>query len=62
VIINNLIGFETMLYICFYYYLGIWDNYCVKNQMLTLAIGLSQQLLLVDEIIKAGKQMGPGPK
>lgn len=41
---------------------GIWDNYCVKNQMLTLAIGLSQQLLLVDEIIKAGKQMGPGPK
>lgn len=37
---------------------GVWDNYCVKKQMLTLAQGLSQQLLLVDEIIKAGKQMG----
>ena len=42
-------------------YQGIWDNYCVKKQMLTIALSLSQQLLLVDEIIKAGKQMG-GPK
>lgn len=36
---------------------GIWDNYCVKRQMLSLAPSLAQQLMLVDEIIKAGKQM-----
>eukprot|EP01067_Filipodium_phascolosomae_P001261 Filipodium_phascolosomae@DN1851_c0_g1_i1.p1 len=36
---------------------GIWDNYCVKKQMLTLAPALTEQLLLVDEVIKAGKQM-----
>eukprot|EP00918_Siedleckia_nematoides_P095400 GHVU01209472.1.p1 GENE.GHVU01209472.1~~GHVU01209472.1.p1 ORF type:complete len:534 (+),score=138.40 GHVU01209472.1:160-1761(+) len=37
---------------------GIWDNYRVKKQLLTLAPTLAEQLLLVDEIIKAGKQMG----
>jgi len=39
---------------------GIWDNYCVKKQMLGLASVLAQQLLLVDEVIRAGKQMGGG--
>lgn len=39
---------------------GIWDNYCVKKQLLGLASVLAQQLLLVDEVIRAGKQMGGG--
>ena len=37
---------------------GIYDNYIVKRQMLTLAPILAEQLLLVDEVIRAGKQMG----
>merc|ERR1712028_15701 len=37
---------------------GIWDNYCVKKQLLGLASVLAQQLLLVDEVIRAGRQMG----
>jgi T-complex protein 1 subunit zeta len=36
---------------------GIYDNYCVKKSFLTIAPVLVQQLLLVDEIIRAGKQM-----
>jgi T-complex protein 1 subunit zeta len=39
---------------------GIWDNYCVKKQLLGLASVLAQQLLLVDEVIRAGRQMGGG--
>uniref|UniRef100_A0A0G4HS46 T-complex protein 1 subunit zeta n=1 Tax=Chromera velia CCMP2878 TaxID=1169474 RepID=A0A0G4HS46_9ALVE len=39
---------------------GIWDCYRVKRQMIALAPSLAQQLLLVDEVIKAGKQMGKG--
>jgi T-complex protein 1 subunit zeta len=37
---------------------GIFDNYCVKKQMLNLTPVLAQQLLLVDEVIRAGRQMG----
>jgi len=37
---------------------GIWDNYCVKRQSIHLATVLASQLLLVDEIMKAGKKMG----
>eukprot|EP00916_Digyalum_oweni_P010386 GHVL01017386.1.p1 GENE.GHVL01017386.1~~GHVL01017386.1.p1 ORF type:complete len:532 (+),score=117.63 GHVL01017386.1:44-1639(+) len=37
---------------------GIWDNYGVKKQTYSMAPSLAQQLLLVDEVIKAGKQMG----
>jgi T-complex protein 1 subunit zeta len=37
---------------------GIYDNYIVKRQMLMLAPVLAEQLLLVDEVIRAGKQMG----
>eukprot|EP00743_Colponemidia_sp_Colp-15_P000136 GILK01000156.1.p1 GENE.GILK01000156.1~~GILK01000156.1.p1 ORF type:complete len:557 (-),score=88.46 GILK01000156.1:1575-3188(-) len=37
---------------------GIYDNYRVKKQFLHLAPVLAQQLLLVDEIMRAGKQMG----
>jgi T-complex protein 1 subunit zeta len=39
---------------------GIFDNYCVKKQMLNLTPVLAQQLLLVDEVIRAGRQMGKG--
>merc|ERR1712187_730992 len=39
---------------------GIWDNFSVKKQILGLAPILAQQLLLVDEVIRAGKQMGKG--
>jgi len=36
---------------------GIWDNYMVKKQMFNLGPVLAQQLLLVDEIIRAGVNM-----
>eukprot|EP00340_Litonotus_pictus_P012445 CAMPEP_0170536184 /NCGR_PEP_ID=MMETSP0209-20121228/102010_1 /TAXON_ID=665100 ORGANISM="Litonotus pictus, Strain P1" /NCGR_SAMPLE_ID=MMETSP0209 /ASSEMBLY_ACC=CAM_ASM_000301 /LENGTH=556 /DNA_ID=CAMNT_0010837525 /DNA_START=60 /DNA_END=1730 /DNA_ORIENTATION=+ len=39
---------------------GIYDNYCVKKSLLTIAPVLVQQLLLVDEVIRAGKQMNKG--
>jgi T-complex protein 1 subunit zeta len=39
---------------------NIWDNYCVKRQFLNLAPILTQQLLLVDEVMRAGKAMGRG--
>ncbi|KEP64135.1 UNVERIFIED_CONTAM: TCP-1 chaperonin, putative [Hammondia hammondi] len=39
---------------------GIWDNYRVKKQMLSIAPTLAQQLLLVDEVLKAGKSMSRG--
>mmetsp|Transcript_5755 Transcript_5755/g.6463 ORF Transcript_5755/g.6463 Transcript_5755/m.6463 type:complete len:563 (+) Transcript_5755:121-1809(+) len=37
---------------------GIWDNVRVKRQCLYLSTVLANQLLLVDEVMKAGKQMG----
>lgn len=37
---------------------GVWDALCVHKQMIVLATTLTGQLLLVDEIIKAGRQMG----
>ncbi|KAH8062021.1 hypothetical protein JL721_8737 [Aureococcus anophagefferens] len=40
---------------------GIWDNYRVKKQYLHLSTVLATQLLLVDEVMKAGRQMGKGP-
>mmetsp|Transcript_17679 Transcript_17679/g.48064 ORF Transcript_17679/g.48064 Transcript_17679/m.48064 type:complete len:535 (-) Transcript_17679:104-1708(-) len=39
---------------------GIWDNYIVKKQMLGLAPVLAEQLLLVDEVIRAGKSANAG--
>ncbi|EZG78414.1 putative chaperonin containing T-complex 1 zeta subunit, tcpz protein [Gregarina niphandrodes] len=38
--------------------LGIWDNVAVKRQSIVLTTTITAQLLLVDEVIKAGKQMG----
>ncbi|KAJ8601128.1 hypothetical protein CTAYLR_008827 [Chrysophaeum taylorii] len=37
---------------------GIYDTYRVKKQFLHLSTVLAVQLLLVDEVIKAGKKMG----
>lgn len=37
---------------------GIWDNVRVKRQALYLSTVLCSQLLLVDEVMRAGKQMG----
>lgn len=37
---------------------GVWDNYCVKRQSLNLCPIIATQLLLVDEVMKAGKNMG----
>jgi len=39
---------------------GIFDNYIVKKQFLNIAPLLAEQLLLVDEVMKAGKKMGGG--
>mmetsp|Transcript_9661 Transcript_9661/g.21777 ORF Transcript_9661/g.21777 Transcript_9661/m.21777 type:complete len:552 (-) Transcript_9661:198-1853(-) len=40
---------------------GIWDNVRVKRQCLHLSTVLASQLLLVDEVMRAGKQMGKAP-
>ena len=37
---------------------GIWDNYCVKKNQLQSAPLVATQLLLVDEVLKAGRQLG----
>mmetsp|Transcript_18184 Transcript_18184/g.39636 ORF Transcript_18184/g.39636 Transcript_18184/m.39636 type:complete len:544 (+) Transcript_18184:197-1828(+) len=37
---------------------GIWDNVRVKRQSLYLSTVLASQLLLVDEVMRAGKNMG----
>jgi T-complex protein 1 subunit zeta len=37
---------------------GVWDNVRVKRQSLYLSTVLANQLLLVDEVMRAGKQMG----
>ena len=42
--------------------MGVWDSYTVKRQTLSLATVLSTQLLLVDEVMKAGKSMGKAPE
>jgi T-complex protein 1 subunit zeta len=41
---------------------GIWDSYTVKKQTLNLSTILATQLLLVDEVMKAGKSMGKMPQ
>lgn len=38
----------------------IYDNYIVKRQFLNIAPVLAEQLLLVDEVMRAGKNMRPG--
>mmetsp|Transcript_22664 Transcript_22664/g.31978 ORF Transcript_22664/g.31978 Transcript_22664/m.31978 type:complete len:563 (-) Transcript_22664:108-1796(-) len=41
---------------------GIWDNVRVKRQSLYLSTILANQLLLVDEVMRAGKLMGKRPE
>jgi len=38
---------------------NVFDNYCVKRQFLNISPILCQQLLLVDEVMRAGKGMKP---
>lgn len=38
----------------------VFDNYCAKKQWLNIAPTLAEQLLLVDEVMRAGKGMGGG--
>ena len=38
---------------------GVWDNVCVKRQVLQSAPVLASQLLLVDEVLRAGANMRP---
>lgn len=38
---------------------GIYDNFAVKKQMLGLATVISNQLLIVDEILRAGRDTNP---
>jgi len=38
--------------------LGIWDNYRVKKQFLHLGSLIAVKLLLVDEVMRAGRKMG----
>jgi T-complex protein 1 subunit zeta len=38
--------------------IGVWDSYTAKKQILNLSTVLATQLLLVDEVMKAGKAMG----
>jgi len=40
---------------------GVWDNVRVKRQCLHLSTVLANQLLLVDEVMRAGKNMGKRP-
>jgi len=39
---------------------GIWDNYRVKKQFLHLGSLIAVKLMLVDEVMRAGRQMGKG--
>jgi len=44
---------------------GVWDNYRVKRQLLHSSTVIATNLLLVDEMIRAGKNLknpGPGPE
>jgi len=40
--------------------MGIYDNYCVKRQILHSAPVIASQLLLVDEVMRAGMNMRGG--
>lgn len=42
--------------------MGVWDSFTVKKQTLNLSTILATQLLLVDEVMKAGKAMGKKPE
>ena len=37
---------------------GLWDNYRVKRQFIQLSTVIASQLMLVDEVMSAGRNMG----
>jgi len=37
---------------------GVWDNFIVKRQFVQLSTVIASQLLLVDELMRAGRRMG----
>ncbi len=37
---------------------GVWDTYRVKRQFIQLSTVIASQLLLVDEVMSAGRNMG----
>lgn len=39
---------------------GVWDNYNVKRHFVSLSTMIASQLLLVDEVMRAGRAMGGG--
>lgn len=39
---------------------GIFDNYCVKKMFFNIGPVLAQQLLMVDEVLRAGRQVNKG--
>lgn len=41
--------------------LGVWDGFAVKRSILTLGTVLASQLLLVDEVLRAGRGTRAGP-
>jgi len=41
---------------------GVFDNYTVKKQFLTLGTMIAVKLLLVDEVLSAGRKMGGKPQ
>jgi len=43
---------------CLPHKLGIWDNYSVKKQFIHLGSMIAVKLLLVDEVMRAGRKMG----
>jgi len=38
--------------------MGVWDNFIVKKQFVQLSTVIASQLLLVDELMRAGRRMG----
>jgi T-complex protein 1 subunit zeta len=41
---------------------GVFDNYTVKKQFLSLGTMIAVKLLLVDEVLSAGRKMGGKPQ
>jgi len=39
---------------------GIWDNFSVKKQLIQLSSVIAQKLLMVDEVMRAGRSMKKG--
>jgi len=61
VVAGNVVGIDLQTgKPCQPHKLGIWDNYSVKKQFLHLGSLIAIKILLVDEVMRAGKKMGKG--